>query len=142
MNMESRRTTATLAAQAGAGANVVRIAQAIGLAWQEIDGALSPIVGRQGVAALYYRSIHIACARHRWLAAAAEPAAQASINYPALATALLQQTSAEAAACGTALLLAFQELLVGMIGATLSAQLLRSADIESLTGAAGHGPLL
>jgi secreted protein with Ig-like and vWFA domain len=93
--------------------------------WQEIDQALSPIVGSRGVAALYNRSLQLTTVAHPWLPSAAS-GVLAAIDLAALKAALLRQTAARAAAGGSALLETFRELLASLVGTALTERLLRS----------------
>ena len=49
-------------------ADPTQIAAAVLAIWEEIDDALTPIVGAQGLVALYRRTVHLAAAQHPWLA--------------------------------------------------------------------------
>jgi len=91
--------------------------------WLDIDAVLSPIIGRPGVAALFERSIHLACVNHPCLASVHEgPFQPGELN--SLRRALAQETSMGAARAGDALLCTFQELLANLIGAPLAERLL------------------
>jgi hypothetical protein len=90
---------------------------------QDIASALTPILGSRGVAALYQRALHLARARHAWLADPAE-AAQPTLDLFALKAAFARQDHAEAAAAATALLGSFHDLLASLIGDVLCARLL------------------
>lgn len=119
----AQRMEAALTRQVAAGASAQAIAAAARDAWQRVDNALSPIVGSQGVAALFKRSLHLAQANHPTLATVT--AADTSTgNFGALHTVLASQSSADAVALNTALLTAFCDLLYSLIGATLTEQLL------------------
>ena len=108
------------------GADGGKIADSAVEAWTAIDGALSPIVGARGVAALYKRSVHLAVPEHPWLAPAYEGALQPG-NYASLRAALSRQTGANAAAAHDAILQTFQDLLNNLIGQSLSQRLLLTA---------------
>ncbi|MEO8656316.1 MAG: hypothetical protein ABI409_19495, partial [Ramlibacter sp.] len=95
-------------------------------AWTAIDGALSPIIGAGGVAALYRRSVHLVVPGHPWLAAAYEGALQPG-DFAPLRTALSLQTGANAAAAHDAILQTFQDLLDNLIGQSLTQRLLQTA---------------
>ena len=105
--------------------DVAGIADATVMLWQEIDTVLSPVVGKQGVAALYRRSLHVTAAAWPWLAGLSVDVAP-SLDLDPLKAALSQQSSAHAAAAGGALLRTFHELLASLIGPSLTDQLLRS----------------
>ena len=94
--------------------------------WVAIDGALAPVIGARGNAALYKRSLHLARAQHPWLAAAYEGAVQPG-DYSALRAALAQQTAANASQAHDALLRIFHDLLADLIGRSLTRRLLQAA---------------
>lgn len=119
----AQRIEAALAHQAAAGAGADAIADAACEIWHKVDAALSPIIGRQGVAVLFKRSLHLSRIAHPALAAAA--AADASPgDFRALRAVLAQQTSLDAAALNTALLATFYDLMSSLIGAALTERLL------------------
>lgn len=89
-----------------------------------IDAALSPIIGQGGIAALYKRSLYLTSHTHPWMASA-HGGVETAMNLAALKSVLVQQGSADAAAGGGALLQTFRELLVGLVGPSLTEQLLR-----------------
>ena len=122
-NLDSSRFSA--AAAHGVGDDAARIAEALVSAWQQRLAALAPIVGQRGAAALYGRSLALACASHPWLAAA-QRGMQSTVDLPALNAVLSSRTAAEAAASGHTLAQAFGELLTSLIGAPLTERLLGS----------------
>lgn len=128
----AQRIEAALAQKIAAGASPASIAESACTVWRGITAALSPIIGIQGVAALFKRSLHLTRAEHPALtavyAAASDPG-----DYSALQQALASSpTSAGAAAANGALLMHFQKLLSGLIGESLTERLLKPAtDIPS-----------
>jgi hypothetical protein len=124
-SQESRRISATLAGRVGDGADADQIADAIVATWGAVNDALSPIIGRGGVAALYNRSLHLTGLRYPWLAHLGR-GAQMVMDLVALKSALSRQTSANATAGGTAVLQTFYELLARLVGPSLTDRLLRS----------------
>ncbi|PTT91755.1 hypothetical protein DBR42_03260 [Pelomonas sp. HMWF004] len=125
---------AALTRQVAAGASAQTIAAIACAAWQRVDDALSPIVGRQGVAALFKRSLHLAQAKHPKLAAVAT-ADTSPGDFSALHAVLASQSGADAAALNTAVLTAFRDLLYSLIGAALTEQLLTPVWAPSYTDA-------
>lgn len=114
-----------LAGRLPAGATAGQVADAVGAIWLEIDQALHPILGRRGVAALYTRSLKLTVAAYPWLG----PGYQRSLSVvdpAALRAAIAEQTGTEATAGATALFKSFHELLVSLVGASLTDRLLRS----------------
>jgi hypothetical protein len=124
-SLEGRRRPAPLGQRLVVGADVAQVTDTILAVWQEIDQALSPIVGHRGVAALYSRSLKLTAVAHPWLASAASDVL-AAIDPTVLRAALLQQTAAQAAAGGDALFATFHRLLASLVGTALTERLLRS----------------
>ena len=97
-----------------------------------IQQELAPIIGQRGVAALYKRSLHLAKAEFAWL-----PESHSSsldeLDLMPLTTVLAKRSAAEAAAAGARLLQDFDDLLVTLIGPSLTRRLLRSVWINSLS---------
>lgn len=127
---ESGRIAAPLASRVGRGASAAQIADVIVATWQEIDSALAPIVGSRGVAALYKRSLYLTAAAHPWLADMHDGAA-AALDLTALKSVIVQQSSADAALGGNALLQTFHQLLGSLVGPSLTERLLRSVWADS-----------
>ena len=125
---------ASLTLASGIIGNPERVAAEVAAAWRDIDDALTPIIGKRGVAALYGRSVHLAGRAHPWLASA-ELGAPASMDLSLLVSKFSSQTAAEAAAGGGQLLHALHELLTNLIGASLTERLLRSVWARFLVGA-------
>ena len=111
----------------------MQIADAIVATWQEIDEALTPIIGQRGVAALYKRSLYLTVSAYPWLSSTHE-SVQTVMDLTALKSTLAQQSSGAAAAGGSQLLQTFKDLLASLIGPSLSERLLRSARTTSLSG--------
>jgi hypothetical protein len=129
-NQESRRLAAPLAHRVGKDANAAQIADAIVATWQEIDAALTPIIGQRGVAALYRRSLYLTCAAHPWLAGTHEDA-HTDMDLAALKSVFREQSSTHAAGGGNALFQTFYELLASLVGSSLTERLLRSVWANS-----------
>ena len=121
---DEARMMQAMFAQRSAGADVSRIADMAGAIWKDVSIALSPIIGQTGVAALFKRSIHLTRSVHPCLAAVLDDQAQPgeSANLQAV---LAQQTRATAMAANIALLQNFQNLLISLIGLSLTERLLR-----------------
>ncbi|MEO8804785.1 MAG: hypothetical protein ABI433_01780 [Burkholderiaceae bacterium] len=129
----ARQIAAALARNGGAAATAPQVADATVAAWHVIDGALNPIIGQRGVAALYQRSLHLNRQGHPWLPAATE-ALQASLDTAALKSALARQDAAAAATAAGAVLQTFHELLAALVGPSLTDRLLRSVWAGFLSG--------
>lgn len=140
MDRPESHLVASLARRTPPGADAAQLADALVSAWRDIGAALSPIIGAQGVAALYRRSLHVAAARHPWLAAGIDDAGglPSALDTVPLKSLLLQQSVAEAAAAGHTQLTAFHDLLVSLVGPALTDRLLRPAGAHASSGPAGQ----
>ena len=123
-SQESDGIAPFLTRKASDGASSRQVADAVTSAFQGIDQALTPIVGRRGVAALYKRSVHLAGRTHSWLAVPMEGVPTA-MDVVSLTAALEGQSAADAAAAGALLLQTFHELLTTLVGPSLTERLLR-----------------
>jgi hypothetical protein len=132
LNEESRQIVASLAHRVGPNADTGRIAQAIVSTLQGMDTALTPILGQQGVAALYRRSLHLCAANHPRLAGTYDNV-QASLDLTALKSVLVEQSEADALFFGEVMLTTFYQLLTTLIGPSLTARLLRDVWKPSLS---------
>jgi hypothetical protein len=94
--------------------------------WKAVFEALSPIVGRHGVAAMWQRAVSVTSRKHSWLAASPLEG-EALLDPLALLPSLVAQEPSIAAQAATDLSAAFQEILVSLIGKRLSEQLLANA---------------
>jgi len=119
-----RKLQSSLAQQAAAGADADRVAAAAVAAWRSIDGALTPIIGRGGVSALFARSLYLASAQYPPLISAHDDALLSG-DFAALPAVYSASSGAEAAAAHGALLVCFCGLLTGLIGEPLSDRLLQ-----------------
>ncbi|MHB8745950.1 MAG: hypothetical protein ACYC7I_05380 [Gammaproteobacteria bacterium] len=133
MQSEVGRFRSVLEQLVAEGAVAARIADTTVSMWRDIDAVLSPIIGQRGVLALYKRSLYLARANHPGLAAVHESALQAG-EFAALQTALLHQTSSNAAAASGALLQTFFDLLTNLFGKSLTERLLRSVWGNTTSG--------
>lgn len=123
LSEESRQIVASLARSVGPEADIASIAQAIVSTLQGMSGALTPIIGEQGVAALYRRSLHLCTSAHPRLAGLYD-GLQGELNLTALKSVLIEQSPAEALFFGEVMLTTFYELLTTLIGPSLTARLL------------------
>jgi hypothetical protein len=122
---QRRQLAAPLARRVENGSSAVQIAAACGALWQELDSALSPIIGARGVLALGQRSLHLASAVHPWLGAR-QPGGPAMLGPASLVALLAPRSSDEAAAAAGTFLQTFRELLSSLIGADLTERLLHT----------------
>jgi hypothetical protein len=135
MSMESeggRQIVASLALRVGDIAGLAKTVHAIILTLQDMDAALRPIIGQQGGAALYRRSLNLCVSTHPRLAGICGTV-PAGMDLIALKSVLDEQSEADALFFGEVLLTTFYELLITLIGASLTAQLLRGVWEPSLS---------
>ncbi|WP_277758038.1 hypothetical protein [Pseudomonas sp. A34-9] len=132
LNEESRQIIAALAHRVGPNADSARIAQAIVSTLQAMDAALTPIIGQQGVAALYRRSLHLCASRHPRVARLAERV-QVLPDLKALNSELVTESEADVLFFGEVMLITFYELLTTLIGPSLTARLLHNVWKPSLS---------
>lgn len=129
------RAMALLADRVATNADARQISGAVAAAWHDLELALSPVLGRRGVAALYKRSLYLNSAAFPWLAQVREGVdASLAIDVAPLREMLAERSEAEAVETGVALIHTFTELLNALIGASLSERLLDSVWDLSPTG--------
>ena len=123
---------APLAHRVNAEADIGTFADAVMVVWHEIGAALTPIVGPRGFAAFYKRSVYMTALAHPWLMGVHDNAL-ASVNLADLDSVFKQQSLPQAHACAATLFSTFRDLLVSMVGPSLTERLLRSvwADASS-----------
>lgn len=132
LSEESRRIVASLAHRVGPNADIAKTAHAITSTLQVMDAALTPIIGQQGVAALYRRSLHLCATAHPSLAGTFDKV-PAGMDLAALNYLLVEQSETDALFFGEVLLTTFYELLTTLIGPSLTARLLRDVWEPSLS---------
>lgn len=132
-SQESDGIAAYLTRAGSEGASSRQVAAAVTSAFQGIDQALAPIIGKRGVAALYKRTVHLASGTHSWLVPTKEEIPTA-IDVTALEAALVEQTAADAAAAGALLLQTFHQLLTTLVGPSIAERLLHPVWATFLSG--------
>ena len=132
LSEESRQIVASLTHRVGPNADIVKTAHAIISILQDIEAALTPVIGQQGVAALYRRSLHLCGSTHPRLTGPCDRV-QAGQVLTALKSVLVEQSEADALFFGEMLLTIFYELLTTLIGPSLTARLLRGVWEPSLS---------
>ncbi|MGP0016907.1 hypothetical protein [Pseudomonas sp.] len=132
LSEESRRIVASLAHRVGPNADIEKITHAIISTLQDMGAALTGIIGQQGVAALYRRSLHLCTSTHPRLAGTYD-SVQAAMDLTALSSVLAEQSEADALFFGEVLLTTYYELLTTLIGPSLTARLLSSVWEPSLS---------
>jgi hypothetical protein len=139
MAVPESRWLDSLAHHVGLDVDVAHIADVIVSTLGGIEAVLHPVVGRGGFDALYTRCVYLAGLAYPWLTGARGPV-PTPVDLAALRAVLAQQTSAEAAAGGVALLQTLNDLLSTLIGGPLTEQLLGSVVLRpsvSVGAAAG-----
>ncbi|CAN5164487.1 hypothetical protein BH11PSE10_BH11PSE10_17320 [soil metagenome] len=124
-NPERHRPVGPLASRVKSGATAAEIAVVMASLCHEISAALSPIVGARGVAALHNRSHHRCAASHAWMAALRDVAA-VNAGCEGLVALLARQEPGEALSGGEDYLQTFHDLLLSLIGPSLTERLLRT----------------
>lgn len=124
---------AHLADNVSNGATSLQIALAVAEVVNDIDRALTPIVGINGLAALYKRTLHVAGQAHACLLAPAFSGSPTD-HAAALTTALQGESASAAAVAGSAFLKTFHELLATLVGLSLAERLLRPVWTNFLSG--------
>lgn len=106
--------------------NVSDLADSVITRWRQIDLALTPIIGRRGILAIYKKALNLTQVDFPWLPVLSED--DNSFDFASLQAALVRQTSAAVMAANLALHRSFNKLLVSLIGESLSERLLQSID--------------
>jgi hypothetical protein len=121
----TRWVAAILAKRSGTHPDAIQIADATIAVWYDIATPLKSIIGRQGVAALYDRSVLLTARTHPWLVPSRSHEDH-SVDIDALQSVIARQTADDAAAASGELLQTFYDVLVSLIGPALCDQLLAS----------------
>ena len=114
-----------MAKRSGTDPDAIQVADATIAVWYDITTALKPIIGRQGLAALYDRSVALTARIYPWLADSSA-GDNHSVDLDGLQTVIARQSIDEAAAGSSELLQTFYDVLVSLIGPALCEQLLVS----------------
>ena len=104
----------------------------IGL-WTPLIAELVTIIGARGVSSLYARNVHQVMVQHSWLTPVA---LSESVDLARLQTDLLAQAPSVAASASSALLNAFVDTLIVLIGESLTTSILSNAwghDVDAGT---------
>jgi len=134
MKTEKKFAYSIFAQRCPKNASVSQIADAACVIWHDINTALSPVIGQHGVVALIKRSLHLQCIHYPTL-----KVIHGSKVFPekfsALHALLIKETSTNAVLVNSALLDTFYELLINLVGASLTHQLLHSVFAPPSNGA-------
>ncbi|QNH80813.1 hypothetical protein GGD92_04690 [Pseudomonas protegens] len=99
-----------------------------------MNNALTPIIGQQGVVALYRRSLQLCSAGHLRLRGTYD-GLQDGLDFDALKSVLIEQSQADALFFGEVMLTTFYQLLTTLIGPSLTARLLNGVWSPSSSAA-------
>jgi hypothetical protein len=127
---------ASLAQRSGENPTAIQTADAAVSMWEEVVAALHSVIGRQGVAAMYDRSVSLTARVNPWMAGA-RGGAKSLVDLAALQAIVAQQDDSTAAAGTAELLRTFYDVLISLIGSDLSDELLRTVR-ESAVHPVGH----
>ena len=106
------------------GKDATCMADEIVAAWEGIDSIMRRIIGKGGFNALFLQSVEVTGQLHPWIAAVSHDG-QSNVDLKALRVLLTNQDMIEFAAASDALLSSFLNLLVDLIGLSLTKRLLR-----------------
>lgn len=115
----------------------LRIANEAVAQWHGVLAALAPVIGAQGVAALYRRTIFTARHAHPWLEV---PVESQGMDLELLRSQLAQRPASEAARARDTVSQHFSDLLSSLIGASLAARLLPAGFPNVHPGPAAQDP--
>jgi len=115
-------------------ASASQVADAACTIWHDINTALSPVIGQQGVVALIKRSLHLQHICYPVLKTI-HGSKILPADFSALHTLLIKETTTNAVLINNALLNTFYELLTNLIGTSLTHQLLHVVFVPPSNGA-------
>lgn len=127
------RIAAALAQRVEGIADISQVADAITLMFDDINTALTPVIGPKGVAALHRRSFFLCTSMHPQLAETYKTLVVA-MDLVELRSLLITQNKADAVFFCGELLKTFYELMATLIGRSLATRLLLDVWGYSLSG--------
>ena len=119
--------------RAGRSVDTAHVASAIVSVWDEIDRALTPIVGARGMAALYGRTLFLT-GRECVDCAGMPDGVTDAMRLDSLRERLLPCTPERATDIGCTLFLTLESLLSSMVGTALTERLLRAVWASHSSG--------
>jgi hypothetical protein len=125
-----------IARRAGSGADALAVAAAARRAYDDLAGALAPLISKAGVDALLARALHLAQREYPSDLAGEEPAAE---PLGQVSLWLERQDSAMATDAAAAMFAAFAALLATLIGEPLTTRYLRKAWPDGFSGTTPMG---
>lgn len=129
----ARRIAASLAGGTGTPVGAALVADRAAQAWAAVSAALTPVIGQRGVAALYRRSLHLCRPAHPCLAEVVW-GEDALLDLGPLKAVLAALSADASAAVAADLLQTLHELLVSLIGPSLTERLLGAVWAHFLSG--------
>jgi hypothetical protein len=118
---ETIRTT--LKQRAGSHPDANAISEATAVTWRLVESQLVPVIGARGLDVLFRRALHQTTTAFPWLAASVDRGGSAG-PLPSLMACLATQHAPAATEAAYALLSTFADLLVTLIGKSLTERLL------------------
>ena len=139
-SLEPVGTEGLLAGRTAPGATAPEIAAATVAIWADFESSLIPVVGTRGVDALYRRSLQVTGDAYSWMAAALSDGVKPDADIATFAALLAGQSGAVATDAANTFLQTFHDLLVSLIGASLTERLLRPAQTHVSSGGPTQDP--
>ncbi|MEJ0037971.1 MAG: hypothetical protein WDO68_18160 [Gammaproteobacteria bacterium] len=121
-----------MARGAGKTPDAKAIAAAAADTWPRVTARLAPVIGARGVEVLFRRALHLTSTAFPWLQLAADHEGGVA-TLESVTTRLAGQEASSAALASCALLVTFTELLVTLIGESLTERLLGPVWAPPLT---------
>ncbi|HVI56305.1 MAG TPA: hypothetical protein VM621_14775 [Luteibacter sp.] len=112
------------------GADSAVLAEEVVGVWRQIQGVLTPILGRRGMTVLFKRALSVTGKAVPWLAAVDEQS-MTEMDLDALRAACAAQPTNVVVDGARAFFKSFYDLLSSLIGASLTAQLLSPVSVTS-----------
>lgn len=128
-----QRIAASLAHRVNGSAEGFQVAEAITSMFEDINIALTPIIGPKGVAALHRRSLQLCVTKHLPLGDSYKMLVE-DMDLKKLKALLAEHSTADALFFGEEVLKIFYELLATLIGQSLAARLLLDVWEQSFSG--------
>jgi hypothetical protein len=128
-----QRIAACVAHRVNGSADVSQVAEAMTSMFEDINNALTPIIGPKGVAALHRRSLHLCITKHPPLGDHYTMLV-VGMDLKQLKALLAEQSRADALFFSEEMLKTFYELLASLIGQPLAARLLLDVWEQSSSG--------
>lgn len=120
----------TLAQRAGGAPDAGAVAEATLSIWRKVVAQLVPVIGARGVDVIFGRSLHLASAAFPWLAIAGTHEDSVAL-LASLKARLADREPNDAAEAGYTLLVTFTDLLISLVGESLTARLLEPVWVST-----------